>query len=158
MKLKGFSTVEIIVVIIIILLLIGGNVFLSLYLQKKNQDLSVLSDLSRIKSGLDLYYSLNRTYPLKAQVVELNDEYEGTEIICANGFGRKKDGCDKFLAIVPNTYFQQGNRYSYQTNENASSYQIQFNLLTNISYLRLIKGPNCLVDGVIQSGKCVFNQ
>ncbi len=152
---KGFSKIEIIIVILVIVLLLAGDYFLISYLNKKTQDIKVLSEVSQIRSSLEVYLNTNNFYPEKQSPELLNDPYNSTEKLCLSGFKRSNDDCEKhILKTVPNAYLNKGNAYTYQSINNNKNYLLEFNLLTNFKDLGLLKGKACADNLQITSQPC----
>ncbi len=155
MKTNGFTKIELLIVGIIAVLIIGFDIGLILYLNLKVRDLQVLSDIRQIQSGLDAYLVINSKYPEIAGKVNLNDDYLGTEKLCADGFKRANDRCSKvILNRMP--YSQKGSEspYKYQLIAEGSNFQIEFELKTNFKSLGLTKGLNCADNSGIKSQAC----
>lgn len=152
---RGFSKIEIIIVVFVILLFVAGDIFASRYLAAKTKDVKVLSEISEIRSGLELYSYLNNFYPQIAEPTTLNDSYVGTEKLCREGFERFSEKCTKVLMDkIPNFYYSEGNRYLYQAVNNYSDYLLEFNLETDFPELQLTKGKKCATNLQILNKSC----
>jgi len=153
--LRGITKIEILIVIFLVVIIIAADIFAAQYLNKKSRDINILSDINQIRSSLEAYLMINSHYPKASEVISLNDSYLGTEKLCADGFKRLSDICPKtLLKPVPNTYFNEGNVYSYKSTDNDSNYQIQFTLNTNFAKFGLKKGVNCAINTTITSAAC----
>jgi len=153
---KGFSRNEIIISVVIILLFIGLNIFLSGFFKNSVYDLTSISEITRLKSGMDLYYSYNSIYPVSEEIIKLNHDYSATQKLCADGFYKLTDICDKELVErMPHSKLT-GGQYSYQTDAEGVGYQIEFLLTQNHKTLNLVKGANCLQDGMLIPQPCQF--
>ncbi|MCX6743075.1 MAG: hypothetical protein NT116_02445 [Candidatus Parcubacteria bacterium] len=155
MSSKGFTKIEVLIVAIIALIIITVDIFVILYLNKKNQDIQTLLEVSQIRSGLEVYLMANNYYPVAEAPVVLNDDYQGTEKLCIEGFKKISDQCQKnILNSIPNFYIKQGNSYTYKSIDNNKNFQVEFNLLNNFKELGLLKGKNCATNTQINSQPC----
>lgn len=151
---RGFTKIDIIISVSLIIIVIGIDFGVISYLNKKEQDIQILSEISQIRSGLETFILINNYYPEAPEPISLNDVYQGTEKLCQEGFKRASDTCLKtIMPKVPNVYKDIGINYSYKTID-ANNYQIEFYLLTNFKNLGLLKGPNCATNNQIMSQTC----
>ena len=155
MSSKGFTKIEVLIVAIIALIIITVDVFVILYLNKKNQDIQTLLEVSQIRSGLEVFLMANNYYPVAAEPEAMNDAYLGTEKLCLEGFEKISDQCQRnILNPIPNFYVNQGNTYTYKSIDNNKNFQLEFNLLTDFKELGLLKGKNCATNTQINSQPC----
>jgi len=155
MSSRGFTKIEILVVSLVALIIIIIDVFVVLYLNTKQRDVQVLSEISQIRSGLETFLLYNNFYPNAPSPVALNDDYANTEKLCADGFKKISAQCQKnILNPVPNFYFSQDNTYTYKSSVDNKNYQIEFNLRTNFKKLGLQKGKNCATNTQLASQAC----
>lgn len=153
---RGFTKIEIIIVLFLILIVITVDIFVILYLNKKQRDIQGLAEISQLRSGLEVFVMSNNFYPSASQPLLLNDDYSGTEKLCLDGFKKLSDECKKKSIIVPlpNFYANLGNQYYYKSADNNQNYQIEFILSTNFNTLGLKKGKNCATNAQILSQPC----
>ncbi|MCX6745907.1 MAG: hypothetical protein NTX00_02700 [Candidatus Parcubacteria bacterium] len=153
---RGFTKIEIIIVLFLILIVITLDIFVVLYLNKKQRDIQVLAEINQLRSGFEVFLMSNNFYPAASQATLLNDDYSGTEKLCLEGFKKLSDACKKksIMVPLPNFYINQGNQYSYKSADNNQNYQIEFVLDTNFKSLGLKKGKNCATNAQILSQPC----
>jgi hypothetical protein len=152
---RGISKIEILIIIFLALVIIGADIFVYLYLGQKTHDINVISDISQIRSGFEVYLTINNYYPKINEAEALNDSYLGTEKLCSDGFMRITDKCNKvILGSIPNTYLVEGDTYLYKSIETDKNYQLQFSLQSNFPSLGLKKGINCATNTTITSVPC----
>ena len=148
-------TIKLIIALAIIVILIIADILVISYLNKKAHDIYVLSDISQIRSGLELHLQQNVYYPKTAKQVSLNDVYSGTEKLCTDGFKKSADPCPRLiLNPIPNFFLAQGNNYLYQSLDEGADYNLEFNLKTNFLKYGLKKGKNCASSQGIVSQPC----
>lgn len=155
MRFNGFTKIELLIAVSLILVVIIVDIVVVNYLNKKEQDIQVLSEISQIQSGLELYLHLNNYYPEKTEKIDLNNANLGTEKLCLEGFRRISDSCEKnIISPLPNHYKSEGNVYIYQSVDNGKNYKIEFTLKSNFKSLGLAKGKNCADNAQIVSQPC----
>lgn len=155
MRFNGFTKIELLIAVSLILVVIIVDIIVVNYLDKKERDVQVLSEISQIQSGLELYLQLNNYYPEKTEKINLNDTNLGTERLCLEGFRRLSDSCEKIIINkIPNHYKSDGNVYIYQSVDNGKNYKIEFTLKSNFKALGLAKGKNCADNFQIVSQPC----
>lgn len=153
--LKGTTKIWILIIVFLIIIILGASIFYSLYLKEKSRDIYILSDISQIRSGLEVYFLLNNHYPEVSEAVNLGDLYSSTEKLCSDGFKRADESCAKnILASLPEVYKQEGIIYTYKSLANGQNYQIQFSLSTDFVAAGLKKGANCATNSQITSAAC----
>jgi hypothetical protein len=152
---QGFTKIEILIFVLLVIIVGAVDGIVIFYLNNKEADIQVLSDISQIRSGLDEYLIKNNYYPGLDTASELNDPYAGTEKLCIEGFKRFTDKCKKeILNPVPNTYKSSGGVYTYKSGSENLSYQIEFILKTDFRSQSLKKGKNCATNSQIISQPC----
>ena len=152
---KGITKIEILLVVAIILIIIIVDFVAISYLQKKERDIQVLSEIDQIRSSLELFLFVNNYYPMAAEPVALNDSYAETEKLCLSGFEKFNVDCEKnILRPIPNKYLNEGNIYLYKSIEDNQNYQIEFTLETNFKNQGLNKGKNCATNLQIINQAC----
>jgi|GEM_PF-2407741 len=155
---KGITKIEVLIVIFLILVAVGVDIFVILYLNNKAKDIQILSEVSQIRSGLDLFLAKNNFYPQALKPLALNDVYSGTQKLCVGGFKKFSDSCSQnILNPIPNAYLSGGNVYYYASVDNGQNYKLEFNLETNFPQLALKKGKNCANNNQILSQVCFPN-
>jgi len=155
MKLRGITKIEIILVIVLVIIVIIANFFIISYLNNKNRDVQVLSEVKQIRSALDLFFLVNNRYPEAEEVVFLNDEYAETEKLCLSGFSQLKEACDKpILNPVPNYFKDKGSYFAYQSIDNNQDYKLEFFLITNLKNQGLQKGKICASSSQLENKPC----
>lgn len=147
------STLQIIVVIVLAVILLASIFIIRNYLNDKNHDYMVMSDIAQIKSALALSFSYNNYYPKIASATPLNDVYMKTEKLCKQGFVSSLAKCEiVLLDKIPVS--NSGEVYQYfSTSE--QNYFLEFNLITNNKSLGLLKGQNCATQDAYYNGSCV---
>lgn len=149
---NGFTKIEVLIFILLIVIVVAMDIFVILYLNTKNRDIQVLSEVDQIRSGLEVYLLKNNKYPGLEDIMVLNDNYQGTEKLCSNGFKKKTDDCIRdILNPIPNQY---GSVYRYRANQAASDYMLEYELKTNFKSLGLSKGKICVTNLQILSQPC----
>lgn len=149
------TIIKIIVYSAVFLLLVGGDILYISYLNDKSRDIQTLSEISQIQSGLELFLAKNNFYPAKDLPVSLNNQYVGTEKLCAAGFVRLSDPCAKtIMDFLPNLFLDKGNLYTYKSDPDGKNYQLEFSLISNFRQLGLRAGKNCATNAGIKSQPC----
>jgi Tfp pilus assembly protein PilE len=155
MQSRGFTKIEVILVVLFIIIMIIIDVSVIWYLNLKQRDIQTLSEISQIRSGVEEFLFFNNYYPKTKEVTLLNDAYLNTEKLCQEGFRKFSDKCKKIiLDPLPNSDFNLGNQYFYQSLDNSESYQLEFILKTNFKKQGLKKGKNCATNSQIVSQPC----
>lgn len=152
---SGFTKIEILIFILAVIVVSAVDGFVIFYLNNKTADIQVLSEISQIRSGLDIFLQANNFYPVLSEPTELNDSYIGTEKLCVDGFKRSNEKCNKTIFdSLPDSFRSAGNVYIYRSISNNSDYQIEFILKTNFRAQGLKKGKNCATNSQIISQPC----
>jgi hypothetical protein len=155
MSSRGFTKIEILIVVIIAIIIIISDVFIIIFLNAKERDIQILSEISQIRSGFEVFLLANNYYPIAMTPIALNDTYASTEKLCLDGMKQFADQCQKnILNPMPNYYLQEGNQYRYQSLDNNQNYQLEFILGTNFEKQGLKKGVNCANNSQILSQPC----
>ena len=152
---SGFTKIDILIFVlaVIIACIMDGAVIY--YLNNKTADIQVLTEVSQIRSGLDVYLQANNFYPPFETPTQLNDSYIGTEKLCLEGFKRFSEKCKRLiLDKIPNIFRTEGIYYTYQSLNNNQDYKIEFVLKTNFKNQGLTKGKNCATNSQIFSQPC----
>ncbi len=152
---KGITKIEILLVSAIVIIIVIVDFVVISHLQKKEQDIQILSEIDQIRSGLEIFLFVNNYYPLADEPVSLNDSYAGTEKLCLSGFEKFNTDCQKnILNPIPNKYLNEDNIYLYKSIEDGQNYQIEFTLDTDFKNQGLTKGKNCATNLQITSQAC----
>lgn len=155
MRGNGFTKIEFLIAVILILIVIGVDIIVVSYLNNKERDIKVLSEIDQLRSALEVNIQLNNHYPRQSETIPLNDSNLGTEKLCSEGFRRVTDSCEKNILLpIPNQYKPEGNVYTYQSIDNGQNYKIEFTLQTDFKDLGLAKGINCADQQQIYSQPC----
>lgn len=134
-------------------ILAGLAIFSFIYYRNVNHDLTVLSEIAQLRSGLEINFVANTFYPLKEKPVALNDRDMGTQRLCYSGFFSFADQCDKVvMSFFPQAYPKEV--YYYNSTPSGDDYFIQFSLKSNQKYLGLLKGAQCATREGIKLGAC----
>ncbi|MFA5188956.1 MAG: type II secretion system protein [Patescibacteria group bacterium] len=155
MSSRGFTKIEILIVAILIVLVLAADFFVISYLNSKQQDVQVMSEISRLRSGLEAYLLKNNYYPVSLEPLVLNSELNSSEKLCVEGFEKFSFQCaQEILNPVPNLYLTKGNSYIYKSTDNNKNYQLEFTLLSDFPAQNLKKGKNCATNSQIISQPC----
>ena len=123
---KKHLLVKFFVFILIIVVVSALLILLTVYAKKNQRDVQRLSDISRIRIALELYFFNRHKYPVAQTSVILGNA--GALVICDTDEGVQNisDGCGKvFMERVPkDPLFEQGFVYSYASDGN--TYSIDF--------------------------------
>lgn len=147
---RGMTKVEVIVVIALAVVVIAADVATILYLRNRTRDVQVLSEISQIRSALESYRVIANSYPIAPEAVQLADAYQGTQKLCAQGFMRFTQKCDRtVMARIPSTGY-----YQYRSLQDGGDYQLQFTLVTAFQKLGFAKGTACATSAGIANQTC----
>jgi len=148
----GMTKTQAITVGIIAALVVIADIFGILYLQNRTRDITVLSEISQIRSALEVYRVRNSFYPRTTAAVTLGDAYAGTQQLCNDGFHRLGDACTAvILARVPDAY---GVGYQYRSLQDGADYQIQFTLSTTLRMFGFNAGTSCATSAGLTNQSC----
>jgi len=135
-----------IIVICVILAVVAG-----LVTRARNVDIRLISDVSRVRSTLELAHTAHSQYPDISTALMLGSEYDQTEILCTNGFVGSQGICEKMvLEDVPTSGI------FYGSTENGEGYFLEFSSKFRYTNLGIAKGNNCATEQGIFSGQCAF--
>lgn len=149
---NGFTKIEVLIFILLIVIVVAMDIFVILYLNAKNRDIQVLSEVDQIRSGLEVYLLKNNKYPGIEDIMVLNDNYQGTEKLCTDGFKKITDNCVRnILNPIPNQY---SSIYRYKSDQAANDYMLEYELMTDFKSLGLSKGKICVTNIQILSQPC----
>ena len=152
---RGFTKIEILIVAILIVIILVADFFVISYLNSKQQDVQVLSEVSQIRSGLEVYLLANNYYPEALDPIVLNSDYTNSEKLCIEGFKKFSAACAReILNPIPNLYLTKGNSYIYKSTDNNKNYQLEFTLLSDFKAQGLKKSKNCAINSQIISQPC----
>lgn len=152
---RGISKIEVIISLALAFVVIIVDIFVIVHLNNKSRDIQVMSEVSRIRSGLENFLLENNYYPVKETAVVLNDSDASTEKLCSDGFKRINEKCLRIiLEPIPNLYGSLGNVWRYRSPVNSLNYQLEFELKTNFNKQGLLKGLQCATNSAITNGPC----
>ncbi len=149
---RGATTVELAVTLGIAVLLILADVSGIVYLRSRTRDIQTLSEVSQIRSALEVYRVENSYYPRVSEAVRLADLYAGTQKLCTDGFKRFTDSCARTISgRIPDA---NASGYHYVATADGADYRIQFMLRTTLRKFGYPKGPACATSAGITAGAC----
>ena len=155
MLVKGFTKTELLIVAVLVFIVLIIDVFVIIHLNNKIHDIRVLSDISRIRSGLEVYLYNYNYYPSVDSVVDLNSPYVETQKLCLSGFESFDTKCEKnILNPLPNFYEDEDEIFRYLSAEDNQNYQLEFILKTNFRQQGLVKGVVCADNYNMSNSPC----
>lgn len=123
------------------------------YFQKIDHDNLVLSEVSQLRSAVEINSIVTAHYPIEPTTVPLNDANSGTERLCFNSFTSYAESCDKVIIDkIQNSFPDEP--YLYSTSVDGADYQIQFLLRKSRPAMGLLKGTQCATSQRMFSGTC----